>query len=154
MLRNRRLAFGIVCASIVVASAGAQTPSLSGTWKLNLAKSNYGTEPPPKSLTVTITIQEPKIRMAVDGISSNDKEQKFEMELTTDGKPVINEKNDTSDSAQWDGATLMLEHNRQNYTLTRRITLSDDGKTVTSKNVFKVNSGRDLVVTEVYDRQP
>jgi hypothetical protein len=144
----------IACVLIALSSVVAQAPRLNGTWTLNLAKSDFGKDTAPKRFTVTVTIDEPRIRLAVDAVTANDEPQNYVLDLTTDGKPVANPQGNASDSAQWDGGTLVLEHNEPQYTLVRRITLSSDGKTATSKDVFKMQSGPDVVVTQVFDRQP
>jgi hypothetical protein len=155
VMKTTRLALGITYILIVAASVSAQAPSLSGTWKLNAAQSDYGADTPPKSFTVTLAIQEPTLHLAVAAVTSDDREQKYTMELTTDGKPVMSKgRRNSSDSARWDGPTLVLEHNEQNYTFIRRIAVSADGNTATSKNVFKITDGQDVVTTEVFDRQP
>src|SRR5262245_37229726 len=154
MFRSSTLTIGITYIALVAVSAGAQTPTLSGTWKLNVAKSDFGAVPPPKSMTVNVTIRNEKVRLVVASVTADDQAQTYEMDVATDGRPVVNEKDGTSDSAQWEGNTLVLEHNSENFMLVRRVTMSDNGRTVTSKSVFKPTSGREVVTTEIFERQP
>lgn len=59
-----RRAFGAAIATLLVtASIGAQgTPNFSGTWSLDVAKSDFGPAPPPESVVMVIDHKEPTIK--------------------------------------------------------------------------------------------
>src|SRR5260370_39204006 len=99
------LAVGIVCVSLATTSVAGKKPALNGTWRLNAAKSDFGGGPKPKSFVVRVEIREPKLRMDVSETSWDNQEQKYTMELKTDGTPVTNQdaQKPISDSARWDG---------------------------------------------------
>src|ERR1044071_4349740 len=82
---------------ILVLSATAQEkpntpapvkPNYSGTWKLNLAKSDYGPVPAPESQMYTIEHKEPSIKISVEQKGGARGDIKFTLDLTTDGKEV------------------------------------------------------------------
>ena len=58
------------CALALVALAtvswAAAKPNFSGDWQLNLAKSNYGSMPPPTSMVRTITHADPSLEIVDD----------------------------------------------------------------------------------------
>lgn len=157
-MRTAKLAIlvaGIVCMSLATKLVAGEKPDLNGTWKLNAAKSDFGGQPAPKSFVVRMEIRDAKLRMDVDEVSWDNLKQKYTMELTTDGTPLtrVDAKRTISDSARWDGSVLVLEHQEPEFTLTRRISLAADGKTVVCKGTFKAPDG-ESVITEVFDKQP
>ena len=87
-----RKILGTICllfsAGLVAGAQGAK-PNFSGTWHIDLAKSNFGPAPPPESMVLVVEHKEPGIK-----IKSTQKSTMGEMvndrSLTTDGKPNVN----------------------------------------------------------------
>src|SRR5262249_29192956 len=68
--------------------AGAH-PNLSGTWKLNVNKSDFGVMPPPDSQVNVIDHHDPVLKVKVTAEGSQGK-QEYELNSTTDGKEATN----------------------------------------------------------------
>jgi len=124
-------------AALLVFGISAQAaPNLSGEWRLNLAKSNYGAFPAPQSMLRKVTYAEPKLSMHTVQKGAQG-EVISDLAYTTDGKPSVNkmQSGESKGTAQWIGDKLMIESERvvQGATLTQKEiwSLSADGKTLT-----------------------
>ena len=133
--------------------AQAAGRSLSGVWKLNGAKSDYGKFPAPLSVTRKITHNDPKLVISTTqtgpqgDVTSN-------LVYTTDGKESVN--GDSKGTAQWIGDKLMVDSSRefQGATLKQKEiwTLSADGKTLTVDSHVSIPNG-EFDVKQVFDKQ-
>jgi hypothetical protein len=148
----------LLIASLLGFSAGAQAaPSLSGEWKLNVARSNYGTFPAPQSMTRRIAYSEPKLTMSSVQKGSQG-EVTSELAYTTDGKPSVNkvQGGESKGTAQWIGDKLMIESERvfQGATLKQKEiwSISADGKTLSIDAHVSVPNG-EFDVKQVFERQ-
>src|SRR5579884_4207637 len=65
-------------------------PNFTGTWKLNVTKSDFGPLPAPQSQVNTILHSDPNITMNVVQVGDQGK-QDFQLKLTTDGKESVNQ---------------------------------------------------------------
>jgi hypothetical protein len=122
-------------------------PNFTGDWKLNNSKSSFGQMPTPSSMTNKITHADPKLTTAVK--QSGDMGD-FEMSstYTTDGKESTNQGfggSTTTSTAKWDGDTLLIETKGKfgdnDFTMSDKWTLSEDGKVLTIVRVFKSAMG-------------
>jgi hypothetical protein len=110
----------------------AASQNLSGEWKLNFAKSNYGKFPAPSSMTRKIAHNDPKLLLSTTQKGAQG-EVTSKLVYTTDGKESINQVagGEAKGIAQWIGDKLMIESSRefQGATLKQKDiwTLSDDG---------------------------
>jgi hypothetical protein len=126
-----------------VALSAASKPDFSGTWKLNVEKSDLAGAPI-TAVVVQIQHKDPDFKFTakatVDGQDYDEGEA-----LTTDGKPVPDSHGGTV-KAHWDGDALVMEGASPdgNSGYTSRMTLSADGKTTT----------RDYVPTGDQDQKP
>jgi hypothetical protein len=122
------LAFGVAYAQA--------KPNFSGTWKVNVAKSDFGAMPGPDSRTDKITHADPDLKVHV-AQSSQMGELNYDATYTTDGKESTNSLsgNVFKSTVKWDGDDLSLEtkgsFNGNEFTAKDRWTLSEDGKTMT-----------------------
>ena len=136
----------------------AQVSNLSGTWKLNLKKSDFGNGPrPTKSSVYKITHKEPNLKFTVTGWGTDGTRLDMSFDGAIDGKPH---------PFKWNGRDARLAIKRvapnttrgvltlevgpskmelENYTLT----VSKDGKSMTRK----ATSMGGLTQTLVYDKQ-
>ena len=117
--------------------AVAQTkPNFSGTWKLNVSKSDFGVLPGPESRTDIIDHNEPAIKINTSQEGSQGK-MAATVNYTTDGKEVTNTigPREIKSTAAWEGSNLVvnskLMFNDSEVTIKNVWTLSDDGKTLT-----------------------
>ena len=138
-------------------------PDLSGTWKLNLAKSDYGDTPGPSSRTDTIEQRGESISEGVVSVYRN-KPQSYTLAFSTDGQKTIlpsgvrvNIGSTTlkSISASWQGSSLVVTEilNFQDSVLPAKntYTLSGDGSTLT---IAVSLGGGDTAFQYVFDRVP
>ncbi len=124
----------------------AEPVSWTGTWKLNLEKSDFGKEPKPKELILKIEDKEPVKKYSVTG--TDDKEQPFNFEWQggVDGKP-------RKETGPQGGTTVTLKEINDYAVEGTKIsadgkkietftsTLSKDGKAITEKWTMKGRRG-------------
>jgi hypothetical protein len=118
------------------------TPNFSGTWNLDVAKSDFGSAPLPDSMVLLIEHKEPTLK-----VSSTQKgpqpqgEITNERNLTTDGKENTNRtrtmagEQEVKSTSNWNGRTLVmafkLEVQGTVFAVNDVWELSDDGKVLT-----------------------
>ena len=135
---------------LFAAIASAQThPNLSGTWKLNVQKSDMGSSAV-TALVAEVNHKDPALSYTVKGTAGGQDFEETES-LTTDGKPT-RDSHGVMVKAYWDGATLVAEgaggYGTPAYVA--RITLADDGKTFT--RTFKM-ANDPQPRREIYEKQ-
>ena len=135
----------------VAALSAAPKPDFSGTWKLNLEKSQMGGMPVTE-LVAQIQHKDPDFKYKAKGVADG---HSFEEEivLTTDGKPHPGPR-DATLTAHWDGTVIVIEATSSdgNSTQISRLALSGDGKTLTHDSVSEGDEDRPPR-HEVFERQ-
>jgi len=132
-------------------------PNFSGTWKLNIAKSDFGPLPAPDSRTDVITQNEPTIKIDVDS-KGGQGDFAGTLNYTTDGKEVTNKMGprDVKSTLAWEGSHLVvnskLSFNDAEVTIKSVWTLSDDGKTLSQDAHINSPMG-ELDTKQVFERQ-
>ncbi|MDQ6758515.1 MAG: hypothetical protein M3Z32_01460, partial [Acidobacteriota bacterium] len=124
--------------ALLAATAGlAQAkPDFSGTWKLNVDKSDFGPLPPPTSRVDVIQHAEPSLTDSVTADTPQGK-QNFTSTYTTDGKEVTNKNGprEIKSTMTWEAFNLVvnskLSFNDNEVTIKSVWSLSADGKTLT-----------------------
>jgi hypothetical protein len=126
------------------ASAVAQAPDLSGSWVLQVDKSDFGPMPAITSRTDVITHKEPSLTIKRSIVSANGSASS-DLAYSVDGKPWKNTTSDGSEitsTLKWDGPVLVVTSvlNTPNgeATITDRFSLSPDGKTMTQDRMISV----------------
>lgn len=129
--------FTVLAVVVSIASLAAQSkPNFSGTWKLNVAKSDFGVLPPSNGRTDVIDHQEPNLKDSVSDDSAQG-QQNYTLSMTTDGKEAINKPGglDMKSTAAWEANTLVvnakLQFQGSDVSIKTNWALSDDGKTLT-----------------------
>jgi hypothetical protein len=127
----------------------------SGEWKMNPAASNFGQLPPPNSFVRKIQHADPALNIVEDQ-SAGGAQSTTTRKLTTDGQPTALELNGFPAvcSAVWDGKSIVATTNMESAGLkfTDRMSLSPDGKTLTSKvQIASAQGNGDITI--VFDRQ-
>lgn len=138
--------------------AGA-APNLSGTWKLNIGKSNFGQIPPPASQTDTIDDSEPSVKIVEDQKGGMMGDLNTTANLDTTGKETKSSGMggaDVTSTAHWEGVTLVIDSKTSfqgsDVKIKDSYSVSSDGKTLTE--VTHVESGMgNFDSTSVYDKQ-
>lgn len=138
---------------------GSGQPNLSGVWKLNIPKSNYGQIPPPGSQVDTIENNEPSVKIAEDQKGGMMGDFNVTSAVDTTGKETKNAGMGGADvisTAHWEGITLVIDSKTSfqgnDMKIKDSYTLSGDGKSLTE--VTHIESGMgNFDMTSVYDKQ-
>ena len=156
MVRVRNIALLLTLA--LPAGAVAQAPNLSGTWVLQVDKSDFGPMPAPTSRTDVIDHKDSKLtvkRSVVSGQGPSSSDLVYEI----DGKPWKNKTadgNELSSTLKWDGPVLVVVTDintpQGEAVVTDRFSLSADGKTLTQDRVISVQ-GQELTQKMVLVKQ-
>lgn len=157
-MRKSVIAFTLPAIAFLFAVTQAQAaPNLSGEWKLNVAKSDFGPIPAPDVMTRKIKHEEPSL-----AYSTYQKGQQGEVttdiKYTTDGKECINKlpTGEAKGTAKWDGDKLLIESVRdfQGTELKSRDiwTLSEGGKVLTINSHLTAPQG-EFDIKFVFDKQ-
>ena len=128
-------------------------PNVSGTWKMNPAKSKFSAPGGPEEMIIKFEQKEASLHETFT-ISEEHHQHSFELEYTLDGEKQTQEVDgvDGQVSAKWEGETLVLEWKIEGDTVQRKITLSADGKTMTM--IARQSSpGSQTTDTVVLDKQ-
>lgn len=135
---------------------GVDTLTMTGTWKLNEAKSKFARWAP-KNNTVVYEVAGDKVKVTVDGTDSDGKPRHNEWTGKFDGKdyPVTGDSNsDTLAYKKVDGRTLELTVKKDGkVTATGRIAVSADGKSRTVSMSGTNAKGSKVNNTAVYEKQ-
>jgi len=140
------------------ATAGPH-PNLSGTWKLNNAKSDFGQMPPPDSRIETIEDNEPAVKIDTALTGGQMGEMKFTTNVTTDGKESTSTimGNEAKSTAHWEGNSLVvttaMQFQDNSIQIKNTYALSPDGKTLNLTTEFGGPNGA-MQQKMVFDKQP
>src|ERR1035438_4258925 len=136
----------------------AQTkPNFSGTWKLNVAKSDFGPLPAPDSRTDVIDHNDPAMKINESAVSAQGNVNAT-INYTTDGKEATNQigPREIKASLVWEGSKLVVNAKttfQDAEVIIKNVwTLSDDGKTLTQSAHFTTQMG-EADQTLVFDKQ-
>jgi len=120
----------------LVSGFAQQKPDFSGTWKLNVAKSDFGPLPGPESRTDVVTHKDPSLSDSVTADGAQGKQQ-YTVSYTTDGKEAVNKigPREVKSTLKWAGSNLVISskfaYNDMDVTSESTWVLSPDGKTLT-----------------------
>jgi hypothetical protein len=143
---------------VALAFGLAESPNRSGfvgTWKMDPAKSDFGSGPVSASRLDRITYAEPNLK---DTITQRLRgpENTYDMNYTTDGKECTNKVrgNTVKSTAHWEGEELVIDskvYALREQDMHDRYTLSADGKTLTLLRHMTGHFNTDQKI--VFDRQ-
>jgi hypothetical protein len=152
-------------AAAPAAQAPAVQPDLSGTWTLNLAKSDFDQVPPPQDEIIVFSHTGPTYSIATTSDNERGKEV-YTLPFTTDGSETSTPKGIFADTAtlqylstrgEWQGASLVLTqkiiYQGGSGSLKSTFTLSPDGKTLTRMMHISVDQG-EFDTSSVFEKQP
>ena len=125
--------FLVVFAFVASVASAQPTDPIVGTWKLNLAKSQYPI-PAPKSTTVTIAPAAKGWTLTVDAVGPDGQPQKLGYTSTFDGSesPVTGNPNiDTAVFKSTETGGMVHDKKAGKVITTTSSIVSDDGKTMT-----------------------
>ena len=129
-------------------------PNFTGSWMLNLSKSQYGQFPAPEVMLRSITYASGMLTMSTYQKGAQG-EVTTELKYSTDGKQAIN--GESRGTARWQGDMLIIESSReaQGAKMTQRDqwTLSTDGKTLIVAIHVTLPNG-EFDVKQVFEKTP
>jgi hypothetical protein len=154
----KSVVLGSALAFIVPFALAAQSSDTSiGTWKLNVSKSTFGSETPPKGQIRIYTADPKGTHLVIEDETADGKKSKTEITISYDGKV-----HPAAGNPDWDSAAATRvgpsETNANLYrngkpvgTLHRVV--SEDGKTMTMNFRVTKASGTTETSLSVFDRQ-
>jgi hypothetical protein len=149
----------LMIAALAGMALAADKPNLSGDWKLNAAKSNFGQIPAPATYTRKVTHAEPSITIEDTQTGSALGDQHDTRTYTTDGTEISYQANgaDVKSGAAWDGVALQINSKvsiqGMELLVKDKITLGEDGKTMTDAVHIAVPQAGDIDLTLVFEKQ-
>ncbi|MEO8029073.1 MAG: hypothetical protein ABI823_21510 [Bryobacteraceae bacterium] len=154
-MMNRIVTLAATVAFAALSAVAA--PNLSGEWKLNAAKSDFGPVPAPDKMIRKIMHADPSLKMTTMQ-SGAQGEVTSELAYTTDGKETVNKsaRGEVKGTAKWSGENLIIDSKRefQGAEITQHETwsLGDDGKTLTVLNKITAPQG-EFDLKMVFEKQ-
>ena len=118
------------------ATASGPKPNYSGTWKLNVSKSDFGVLPGPDTRTDVIEHNDPALKVATSQDGAQGK-QDFVLAITTDGKEATNNVGgmELKSTGTWEASNLVvntkLKFQDNDVAIKSTWQLAPDGKTLT-----------------------
>jgi hypothetical protein len=146
--------------SLVAIVSQAKSPAedtSAGTWKLNVVKSTFASNTPPKSEIRTHTVTPQGTRVVIEDEYADGKKTRVETLVTYDGKP-----RPSTGSGIWDStATKRIDRNVAEAELIRdgkvvgnvRREVSPDGNTMKMVYVINRPDGTTVSTLSVFERQ-
>jgi len=144
--------------SMAMIHTGGSHPSLSGAYKLDVPKSDFGQMGGPSSGTLAIDDSGSSVKIDSDQQGGPMGDMKSTQTLTTDGQESTSTMmgNPVKSTAQWNGGSLVVNAKTSfqgtDVTIKSTYSLSDDGKTLTVKTHAESSMGP-FDSTAVYDKQ-
>ena len=146
-----------VCALVLSSSVALAADNWLGTWKVDLAKSKYSPGPAPKSYTLMFEETPDGIRLTSDGVLADDSAHHATYVSKFDGKDVPWEGNPDADVAAPkkidDNSYMNTWKKGGKTTMTAKVVVSADGKTLTVTQTGIDAKGQAVNNTAVYKKQ-
>lgn len=143
-----------------LAQTNASKASAVGTWKVDIAKSDFGSEPAPKAITLTIMEDTAdKSSWRVDVTDPKGQSMSYSWSGPKDGslQPVKGAKGETvgQEGLKMDKDGALLRHgvdNTDGSSFDARAVLSADGNTITDVMTSKSKDGKTSKATAIFRR--
>ena len=149
----------VLNASLAMAQTNASKASAVGTWKMDLKQSTFGSEAPPKSVTLNILKDTPDASAwRVDVVDDKGQSHSYSWSGPTDGTMQDLKAPDGQvvgkESLKRDGDTLLRhgENPNDGSSFDARSSLSADGNTITDVVTVKSKDGKTSKTTGVFHR--
>lgn len=148
MKKSAAIAWMLLLGLLLSTAAFAQNRSLTGTWKLDTKQSDFGSEPPPKSMTATLKDTQKMFSLHGHGIDAKGKSFSYSWSGPEDGTmlPIrTGGKVSGKMSARKDGDTLVRhsEDSTDGTIADYRATVSEDGKSATEEVTYRSKDGKE-----------
>ncbi len=152
-----RISLAACCAIAVSSSVALAGDNWLGTWNLDAARSKYSPGPAPKSLTLKFEATPGGIKFTGDGVGGDGKATHSMFLSKFDGKDVPYEGNPDADTAAPgkidDNSYTNAWKKDGKTTVTAKVVVSADGKTMTITQTGKNAKGEAVNNTIVYNKQ-
>ena len=147
-LRKQFLALAILLYAVPLLAQNH--PNLTGTWKLNVAKSDMGNAAV-KELVVEVDHKDPVLKYVVHGEMLGGQRFEEKETVTTDGK-ASRDSHGLNVEVSWDGPALLVVGTADDKSMVylARLTVSNDGKTMARVFTQKDDPQQRH---EIYDKQ-
>jgi hypothetical protein len=150
----------VACISLALTSALAQQKaSVVGTWNVDIAQSDFGSDPVPKAITVRVLKDTPQIlSWRVKGVDSKGKRFAYSWSGPENGSmhPIIEDGKAGTDmqSAKREQDGTLVRHNESSdgSSFDARSNISPDGNTITETTTVKSKDGKESKQHYVYKR--
>jgi hypothetical protein len=157
LMRRMYLVPSVSVALAVVVLGGTASAQTAGSWKLNIAKSQYIQGQAPKSTTLVYEVAGEGIKVTVDQMPADGPAIHYAYTANYDGKdvPVVgNPLAETSARTRVNATTTKLV-NKKSGEILSTLTLVDsaDGKMLTITTAGKDATGASIDSVAVYDKQ-
>ena len=142
VIRRKLVLVSLALAVLFWASPlNAKILNTSGTWKLNLEKSDFGKEAKPKTVMVKVVHKEPAFKYSVTGTDAEGQPINVEFDAAIDGKPY-------KETGSQGGTSVTYKRvDDSNLQGTAK-----DGKVVTRKATVKGPQG-EYTTLQIYEKQ-
>jgi hypothetical protein len=159
-MKKIQLLLATACLLLTLTVAFAQQKaSAVGTWKVDIAHSDFGSDPAPQSITVTILKDTPQmLSWRVNGVRAKGEPFTYSWSGPEDGTmhPVIVEGKDGTDTQsakrEQDGTLVRRGENSDGSSFEARSVMSADGKTITEATTSKSKDGKESKQSYIYRR--
>ena len=150
-------ALAVCGVALISASLAVAADNWVGTWKLNAAKSKYSPGPAPKSLTLKFEPSPDGLKLSQELVDAEGKASQGGFVTKLDGKDVAyagNPDADTASPKRVDDNTYQNTWKKAGkVTITTKVVVSADGKTLTVNQTGTNSKGETVNNTAVYDKQ-
>ncbi len=148
----------ILVAAFATSAAAAPKPDFTGTWKLNVEKSELGPMPAPASMILKIDHKDPDLKVATAATGGPQGDVNYESKYTTDGKVCTNQffDREAKSTLSWEAENLLIatkaDFGQGEVAIKGKWILSPDGKTL--KQTAHVETGGGAFdITYTLDKQ-
>jgi hypothetical protein len=155
------LAAALVLLLAAPAVSQSAKPDFSGTWTLDVAKSDFGPAPAPKSIVHLVEHKEPSLKISSTQVTEQGETTNVR-NISTDGKENTNTmramgvEQDVKSTTKWDGTKLVTAAKVDFQGMTTDILdsweLSSDGQSLTLAREFKTSQGN-FSQKQVFNKQ-
>jgi hypothetical protein len=160
-MQLQRIVLGSAFVLALASLAFSQQPSpLSGTWNLNVAKSNWSPGPPSRSATVVYEVTQNRIKAIRDNVTSQGQAAHIEFTCAFDGKPCPYQVYTIDGKPNPNVGAGNAWRKIDDYTYefvstltTTRMVVAKHGKTLTRTTTGKTDQGQAENDTAVYEKQ-
>lgn len=154
-ISKSRLVIAAAFCALASLAAAQGADRLAGTWRLNVAQSNYQGAAPPKSQTTTLHAMDGGVHEVVDRVNADGTTTRFELMAKYDGRdyPVKGDPaRDAAAMTKVDQNTVDVVNKKAGVVVSRmRIVVAADGKSRT--NTVTDPTGQKTTAVLFFDRQ-